>query len=161
MPSTHGHGLVSAIAIQPHAATPAPAVAAKLIAAVDSPWTYSFYSQGFDGVPARILLGGQVSPTAGPADCTPAGSCACATNWATITIDPYPGTNCVFHDDPGCVTDSVLVIPTIFGRALLNLYFTCSSSISTTLKVVLEISINGGPFVDITTAPGYLACASD
>jgi hypothetical protein len=91
----NANGLVPVVV----APTPPATVAATPTITADSPCTYTIYSQNFDGVPAPMLPGGWVTSfTAGPGNCTPAGSCAFGTNWATSTINPYSGPNCVFQE---------------------------------------------------------------
>ncbi len=93
-----------------------------------------------------------------PANCTPTGTCALGTNWATSTALPYTAPNCAFHDAPGCVTDSILDTPSfVSGRS--QRHFPGYSGHSYDLEsgmdgAVLEISINGGPFVDFVAAGG-------
>ena len=52
----------------------------------------TYFSENFDGVTAPALPLGWVSTfTAGPANCTPTGTCALGTNWVTSTTTPSSG----------------------------------------------------------------------
>lgn len=74
-----------------------------------------FLKESFDETTPPALPPGWVSDfTPGPADCIPAGTCALGTNWATTTTAPHTPPHCMFHDAPGCVTDSTLDTP-FFG----------------------------------------------
>ena len=65
--------------------------------------------ENFDGVTAPALPAGWASTsTAGAANCTPSGTCALGTNWVTDAATPDTAPNDAFHNDPSCVTDSVL-----------------------------------------------------
>jgi hypothetical protein len=119
--------------------------------------TYVFLSENFDGVTAPALPPGWVSSfTPGPANCTPTGTCALGSNWTTSTTNPSSPPNCAFHDDPSCVTDSSLYSPTFFnGTTGAVLVFNNNYDLQTGLDGgVLEISINGGPFIDFIAAGG-------
>ena len=119
--------------------------------------------ENFDGVTAPALPAGWASSfTPGPANCTPTGTCALGTNWTTSTALPFSPSNCAFHDAPGCVTDSVLDTPPFVAGPTngVMLVFRHSFDLENGKDgAVLEISINGGPFVDFLAAgggnPGY------
>jgi hypothetical protein len=118
---------------------------------------YVFLDQNFDGVTAPALPPGWTSSfTPGPANCTPAGTCALGTPWTTSTTNPSSAPNCAFHDAPSCVTDSSLYSPTFFnGTTGSVLVFNNNFDLPSGLDgAVLEISINGGPFVDFVSAGG-------
>ncbi|HKP02318.1 MAG TPA: hypothetical protein VJU77_03065 [Chthoniobacterales bacterium] len=116
--------------------------------------TQIVYREYFDNVaPPALPPGWSTSSTAGPASCEPAGTCAAATDWVTtgIGFDSYP--NAAFHDELGCVTDSMLVSPPLSGAHQLT--FRHSYDLEGGFDgAVLEISINGGPFVDAFQACG-------
>jgi len=119
--------------------------------------SYVFLNESFDGVTAPALPPGWVSSfTPGPANCTPAGTCALGTNWTTSTIDPHSPPNCAFHDAPSCVTDSSLYSPIFFNAdSGAFLFVSHSYDLESGLDgAVLEISINGGPFTDFLAAGG-------
>ena len=117
-----------------------------------------FLKESFDETTPPALPPGWVSGfTPGPADCIPAGTCALGTNWATTTTAPHTPPHCMFHDAPGCVTDSTLDTP-FFGGGATNgtfLHFRHSYDLENGRDgAVLEISINNGPFVDFVAAGG-------
>lgn len=116
-------------------------------------------SENFDAVAAPALPAGWSSSfTPGPANCAPAGTCALGTNWASNNNDPYSAPHCVFHDAPGCVTDSVLVTPSFVAGPTNQAYLTFQHSFDLENGRdggVLEISIEGGPFVDFAEAGGH------
>ena len=122
------------------------------------------FSETFDGVTAPALPPGwSASFTPGPADCTGAGSCASGTNWGTTNNGPYAGPNAAFHDDPSCVTDSNLDTPSFFAQfptfgGPLYLSFWHNYNLENGFDGgVLQISISGGPYIDIVTAGGSFA----
>lgn len=113
--------------------------------------------ENFDEVTAPALPAGWVTGfTPGAANCTPTGACALGTKWVTSTTAPHTPPNCAFHDAPGCVTDSILDTPTFIGGGPFNLLFIRHSYDLESGKdgAVLEISIEGGPFVDFVAAGG-------
>jgi hypothetical protein len=118
--------------------------------------------ENFDGGTAPALPPGWTSTfTPGPANCVPTGTCALGTNWATTITAPDSPPHCVFHNAPACVTDSVLDTP-LFHAGPTNgvfLIFRQSFDLENGRDgAVLEISINGGPFVDFAAIggnPGY------
>jgi len=143
---THAYAMVP-VAPTP-TPTPAPTPCGLIIA----------FSENFDGVIAPALPAGwTTSFTPGPANCTPTGTCALGTNWATTTVTPDTPPNCAFHNDPGCVTDSILDTPTFLSGPTNGtlLVLRHSYDLENGLDgAVLEISINGGPFVDFVAAGG-------
>jgi hypothetical protein len=119
-----------------------------------------YFTENFDGVTAPALPSDFVTSfTPGPANCTPTGTCALGTNWATSTTNPFSPPNCAFHDAPGCVTDSSMDTPSFYyngpsgtsSGAFLSFYHSYDLQ-SGFDGAVLEISINGGPFTDIIAA---------
>lgn len=118
-------------------------------------------SENFDGVTAPALPPGWTSSfTSGSADCSPSGTCLLGTNWVTTLTDPASPPHCVFHNAPSCVTDSVLESP-VFRAGPTNFAF-LSFRHSFNLEngrdgAVLEISIEGGPYVDFGAIGGTLA----
>ncbi|HKP03939.1 MAG TPA: choice-of-anchor Q domain-containing protein, partial [Chthoniobacterales bacterium] len=119
-------------------------------------------NENFDRVAAPGLPPGWTSSsTSGAANCIPSGTCALGTNWATTNAAPYSSPHGVFHNAPGCVTDSILESPS-FRAGPTNvgwLSFQHSFDLENGRDgAVLEISIEGGPFVDVTAIggnPGY------
>jgi hypothetical protein len=118
----------------------------------------TFLSENFDSTTPPALPPGWVSDfTPGPADCTPAGTCALVNDWATTPTNPDTPAHAMFHDDPGCVTDSTLDTPFFDGGATNGtfLFFRHRYDLEDGRDgAVLEISINGGPFVDFVAAGG-------
>jgi hypothetical protein len=121
-----------------------------------------FLRENFDGVAAPALPPGWTSSfMPGPADCTPSGNCALGTDWVTTTDDPHSPPNSVFHNAPGCVTDSFLETPTFVAGPTNYASFSFWHSFDLENERdggVLEISIEGGPFVDFAALgrdPGY------
>ena len=116
------------------------------------------FRENFDGVAAPALPAGWTTGfTPGAANCTPVGLCALGTNWATSTTLPHTPPNCAFHDAPGCVTDSTLDTPSFVSGPTNGtfLFFRHSFDLENDRDgAVLEISINGGPFVDFVAAGG-------
>ena len=142
------NGETRAYAMVPTGPTPTPTPCGLIIA----------YSESFDGVIAPALPAGwTTSFTPGPANCTPTGTCALGTNWATSTTLPDTAPNCAFHNAPGCVTDSILDTPTFLSGPTNGSLLTLRHSYDLENGLdgaVLEISINGGPFVDFVAAGG-------
>ncbi len=119
----------------------------------------AYCSENFDGVTAPALPAGwTTSFVNGAANCTPTGTCALGTNWATSTTTPDTAPNDGFHNDPSCVTDSLLDSPVFNPTAGAQLTFRNSYNTESTFDGgVLEISINGGAYQDILTAGGSFA----
>jgi len=119
---------------------------------------YITFSENFDGVTAPALPPGwTTSFTSGPANCTPTGTCPLGTNWASNNNAPGIPPHCVFHDAPGCVTDSVLDTPSFVPGFVLVLRQSFDLENGRD-GAVMEISLDGGPFVDFTAiggSPGY------
>lgn len=119
-------------------------------------------SENFDGVTAPALPPGwTTSFTPGSANCGPSGTCALGMNWGTSNTAPDSPPHCVFHNAPACVTDSVLDTPS-FAPGPTNgvfLIFRHSFDLENGRDgAVLEVSLDGGPFVDFTAIggnPGY------
>ncbi|HWM23399.1 MAG TPA: hypothetical protein VNP98_01130 [Chthoniobacterales bacterium] len=127
-----------------------------------NPCLMPYFRENFDGVTAPALPAGWVASfVPGPANCTPSGTCALSTNWATSAIDPLTPPNCAFHNAPGCVTDSTLDTPSFFyggppgptSGAFMRMAHNYDLETGQD-GAVLEISINGGPFLDIVAAGG-------
>ena len=119
---------------------PIPAISLLLLSDIE-PGTI-ILSQNFDGVTAPALPAGWVNTAQ-------AGSSA----WVTSTTTPHSAPNAAFAPNPGTVTDTTLDSPGISvpaGGARLSFmnFYTMESTFD---GVVLEISINGGAFQDITT----------
>jgi hypothetical protein len=146
------NGETHAYAMVPVAPTPTPTPSPTPCGLITA------FAEDFDGVIAPALPAGWVTSfTPGPANCTPTGTCALGTNWVTSTMTPDTAPNCAFHNAPGCVTDSTLDTPTFVSGptngTLLSLRH--SYDLENGLDgAVLEISINGGPFVDFVAAGG-------
>jgi hypothetical protein len=115
------------------------------------------YTENFDGVkPPALPTGWATFAAAGPANCTPSGVCSEGGFWATTTDLPHTGPNSVFHNAPACVTDSVLDFPATFAPiGTFELQFWQSYNLDTNLDgAVLEVSIDGGNFMDVIEAGG-------
>jgi cell division septation protein DedD len=142
------NGETHAFAMVPAGPTPSPTPCGLIIA----------FSESFDGVIAPALPAGwTTSFTPGPANCTPTGTCALGTNWATSTTAPDTAPNCAFHNAPGCVTDSTLDTPSFLSGPTNGTFLSLRHSYDLENGLdgaVLEISINGGPFVDFVAAGG-------
>ncbi|MEY2504878.1 MAG: hypothetical protein QOG27_1158, partial [Verrucomicrobiota bacterium] len=110
----------------------------------------------FDGVtPPALPSGFSTSFTPGPANCVPEDTCAAGSGWITSASAPDTPPNCAFHDDPSCVTDSILNSRPFFSGLGYKLTFRHSFDLENGFDgAVLEISTNGGPFVDIVAAGG-------
>ncbi len=106
----------------------------------------SIFAQNFDGVVAPAL----------PAGWTAANASGPAPLWVTTTSTPDAGPNAAFIDDPAVVSDKRLDSPAIaIAGSSATLTFRNNYNLEATYDGgVLEISINGGPFVDIITAGG-------
>ncbi len=115
------------------------------------------FSENFDAVSAPALPAGWVSSTTnGAANCTPTGTCALGSQWATSATSPDTGPNSAFHNDPSCVTDNTLDSPSIAIQSTsAQLIFRNKYNTESTFDgAVLEMSIDGGAFQDIITAGG-------
>ena len=154
----HRHATATATATATAIATATPTATSTATATPSGACTpVIVFNEDFDGVTAPALPPGWVASfTSGPANCTPTGTCALGTNWATSTTTPDTPPNCDFHNDPGCVTDSALDTPSfVSGTFSTVLSFRHSYNLeSGSDGAVLEISINGGAFTDIITAGG-------
>jgi hypothetical protein len=116
-------------------------------------------SENFDGVTAPALPAGWVTAfTNGDGDCTVGGPlCTLGTNWTTSNSGADTAPNTGFHNDPSCVTDNRLDVPTFAIPAATTSTITFRNNFNTESTFdggVLEISIGGGPFTDIVTAGG-------
>jgi hypothetical protein len=119
-------------------------------------------SENFDEVTAPALPPGwTTSFTPGPAACGPTGTCALGTNWGSSNTEPNSPPHCMFHNAPGCVTDSVLDTPSFIAGPTNGVFLIFRQSFDLENGrdgAVLEISINGGAFVDFAAIggnPGY------
>src|SRR4051812_25311481 len=123
---------------------------------VDTPCMNTIFAEYFDGVtPPALPPGFSTSFTAGPANCVPEDTCAAGSGWITSASAPDTPPNCAFHDDPSCVTDSILDSAPFFSGLGYELTFRHSFDLENGFDgAVLEISTNGGPFVDIVAAGG-------
>ena len=152
------NGETHAYAMVPVAATPTPTPTPTATPSPTPCGLIIAFRENFDGVTAPALPAGWVTGfTPGAANCTPTGTCALGTKWATSTTAPHTAPNCAFHDAPGCVTDSILDTPSFVSGPTNGtlLFFRHSYDLENGLDgAVLEISINGGPFVDFVAAGG-------
>ena len=124
-------------------------------------FNYIFFYQNFDYTsPPNLPSGWNTSFSSGAADCTPAGTCALGTNWVTSKANPAEGPISAFHDAPACVTDSVMDTPYFYlpsGFFSYNAIFVHSYNLENGRDgAVLEISINGGRYIDIVQAGGFV-----
>ena len=111
-------------------------------AAVGAPCT-----ENFDGVTAPGLPAGW-SALFGA-------SCAGSVRWTTGTGTVNSSPNAAFTNDPNCISDEYLVSKQYVISAASQLSFSRSNNLENGFDgMVLEISIGGGPFVDIITAGG-------
>jgi hypothetical protein len=116
----------------------------------------TIFSENFDGVTAPALPAGwTTSFLNGAANCTPTGTCALGSNWATATTNTPPSPpNAAFHHDVSCVTDNFLVSPAInIATATAQLSFSNAFNLENTFDgAVLEVSTDGGAtFADVTS----------
>lgn len=154
------NGDIHAYAMVPVAATPTPSppgTPSPSPAPTCTPVTV--FSEDFDGVTAPALPAGWITTfNPGAANCTPTGTCAFGTNWATSTTSPFGPPNCAFHNAPRCVTDSILDTPSfVSGTLSTEVQIHHSYDLESGLDgAVLEISINGGAFTDFIAAGGQL-----
>lgn len=118
------------------------------------PFTFTFGSgsavlalvQGFDGVTAPSLPSGWVATN------VVGGSPL----WVTSVTTPNSGPNAAFVDDPAAVSDKVLETPAVnFSSTAAALSFRNNYNLESTFDGgVLEISVNGGAYVDVATLAG-------
>jgi hypothetical protein len=104
--------------------------------------TAAGFSETFDGVAAPALPAGWTTAASG-----------CEVPWVTSTLSPFSGANDAFAPDPFCIGNTELVTPTIAISAPAA-QLTFKNNYITDLRwdgMVLEISIDGGAFADITT----------
>ncbi|MFZ9387821.1 MAG: proprotein convertase P-domain-containing protein [Chitinophagaceae bacterium] len=108
-------------------------------------------SQNFDGVTAPALPAGW-SATVGA-------SCANTARWATSAAAFVSAPNAAFVNDPNCISDEYLNTPAYnITSASSQLSFSRNIQLESNFDgMVLEISINGGPFTDILAAGGSFA----
>ena len=107
------------------------------------------FTQNFDGVAAPAL----------PAGWTAANASGPGPVWVTSTVAPESGINAAFIDDPGVVSDKRLESPSIsITSSNAQLSFRNNFNLEESFDGgVLEISLNGGGFVDILSAGGSFA----
>lgn len=115
-------------------------------------------SENFDGVAVPALPAGWVTSfTNGAANCTPTGTCTQGSNFTTSNASADTAPNSAFHNDPSCVTDNLMLAPSVAipsgTTATITLHHSYNTE-STFDGGVLEISINGGAFTDIIAAGG-------
>jgi hypothetical protein len=109
--------------------------------------TTTAFSQNFDGVVAPALPAGWTTSSSGVA----------AANWVTSTTTPDTAPNDAFAPDMANIADDLLTSPTIAipaGGASSVTFKNLYNMESTFDGMVLEISINGGAFADITAGGG-------
>jgi uncharacterized delta-60 repeat protein len=141
-------------------ATPTPTATVPTSTPTPTPFFVRILWEGFDAVTAPALPPGWVaSSTAGAANCTSTGTCALGTAWTTSPGVSQTAPNSAFHNDPSCVTDSYLDTPSIFipitGGVVMDFWHNYNLESGYDGGVV-EISIDGGPFVDILPAGGQV-----
>jgi len=102
------------------------------------------YSENFDGVAAPSLPAGWTVSQTGTSP------------WATTTAAKDTLPNSVFASDPSTASDNVLTSPSLpLTNALLQLSFRHNYTMETSYDGgVLEISLQGGAFLDILSAGG-------
>ena len=103
--------------------------------------TTTGFSETFDGVVAPALPAGWTTAASG-----------CEISWVTSTTNPFSGANDAFAPDPFCLGNTELVTPTIAVSAS-EAQLTFKNNYITDFRwdgMVLEISIDGGAFADIT-----------
>src|SRR5262249_17372603 len=119
--------------------------------------TTTSFSENFDGVIAPALPPGWTSTATGV-----------EVPWVTSTTTPFSAPNDAFAPDPNNIGDTglfspIIAVPASGGQLTFKNNFITESTFD---GMVLEISINGGAFVDITTggnnfiAGGYNATIS-
>jgi len=104
------------------------------------------FTENFDAVAAPALPAGWVATNAAGA----------APLWVTATGTVVSAPNSIFVDDPGTVSDKIIETPSIaIASAMTQLTFRNNFILEGGFDGgVLEISINGGAYVDIITAGG-------
>jgi subtilisin-like proprotein convertase family protein len=103
--------------------------------------------ENFDGVTAPVL------PAAWSA--LFGTSCASSVRWATGTGTVNSSPNAAFTNNPSCISDEYLVSKQYSISAASQISFSRNNNLENGFDgMVLEISINGGPFTDIITAGG-------
>ena len=103
--------------------------------------------ENFDGVTAPALPAGW-SASFGTV-------CANSVRWATSTTTVNSAPNAAFTNDPNCISDEYLNSRSYTITAASQLTFRRNNILENNFDgMVLEISINGGAFVDIITAGG-------
>ncbi len=105
-------------------------------------------AENFDGVTVPNLPGGWIATTAV--------DCATSNPWATV-ISPFDSApNSAFVSDPSCVSDERLDSrPFVIISNTAQLIFRRNIDLESGFDgLVLEVSVNGGPFQDIITAGG-------
>ena len=108
--------------------------------------TSTALDEKFDGVTAPALPAGWTTAISGS-----------ATAWATSSTNPSSAPNAVFAGDPTSVSDNQLISPSFAvpaggGQLTFRNLYNMETGASTGYDgVVLELSIDGGPYSDITT----------
>jgi hypothetical protein len=106
------------------------------------------FSQNFDGVVAPALPSGWATSFSNGTNCTQ------GNNWTTTTTNPSSAPNAAFHNDPTCVTDNLLVSPSInIVSTTATLSFKNAFNLESGFDgTVLEVSTDGGStWADITS----------
>jgi len=112
------------------------------------PPTAGTCSQNFDGVAAPVLPAGWTASFGV--------TCGASARWVTSAVAFVSAPNAAFANDPNCISDEYLVSPSFsINSATSQLSFSRNIDLETNFDgLVLEISVNGGPFTDIITAGG-------
>lgn len=102
--------------------------------------------ESFDGVTAPALPSGWTTSASGVS----------AANWTTSTTSSDSGSNNAFVPNPSNISDSLMTSPSIAVTAANRTFqFRHNYNLEATYDgAVLEISVNGGAFVDLLTAGG-------
>ncbi len=117
----------------------------------------TIFTENFDSVTAPALPAGWTSSfTNGSGNCSGTTTCALGTDWTTVASTPDTAPNAAFHNNPSCVTDNLLISPTIaISSAAAQLTFRNNHNTENTFDGgVLEIKIGAGSFTDIIAAGG-------
>jgi hypothetical protein len=104
-------------------------------------------AESFDGVPGSGLPAGWVNSASG------------STGWGTVSTTAQSPPNSAFAGDPAAISDSALTSPSIgisnpAAQVAFTHYYNLESGSEPFDGGVLEISLNNGPFIDITNAGG-------
>lgn len=125
-----------------------------------TPGFFTILWEGFDTVTGPALPPGWVTSfTPGFSNCTTSWeTCSLGSNWTTVAGASQTAPNSAFHNAPGCVTDSTLDTPSMFvppNNYGVDIVFWHDYDLQDGFDGgVLEMSINGGPFIDFVAAGG-------